>query len=94
MIRNLRKINGNKVENGKFAFKINFILFLKSDDDVPPGFIGVRGRRSRRELDDMMQALLNNMLNANLVQNMADKHQVNKKSNSIAYKEGFLGVRG
>lgn len=70
----------------------------KRDDDVPPGFIGVRGRRSRREFEDILRTLLNN--HPNLIMPAADGHnsmkpgQALKKSDSNAYKGGFLGVRG
>lgn len=66
----------------------------KRDDDLPPGFIGVRGRRG-----DMLRMYRNYLENvasakASMLAPQGDdmKNKMIKKSN--AYKDGFLGVRG
>lgn len=67
----------------------------KRDDDLPPGFIGVRGRRGDllrmyRNFVDNVAGAKNSMLVAPNVDGV--KRKMSKKNN--AYKDGFLGVRG
>ncbi|KAH9526088.1 uncharacterized protein LOC124495592 [Dermatophagoides farinae] len=52
----------------------------KREDDIPPGFIGVRGRRFPFTLRDLRSLF-------HLVPNQ-------KKDASSIYRDGFLGVRG
>lgn len=74
---------------------------MKRDDDIPPGFIGVRGRRTPRtvkrspvsdqDLHDLLRRLIQDQSGNLRSGNPFIKGQSKK---SDAYKDGFLGVRG
>ena len=73
--------------------------FNKRDDDLPPGFIGVRGRRSNTDqqlssLEDLYRKVLAHNGQNMLISPSEAKGMIKKGDNTNVYKDGFLGVRG
>ena len=68
----------------------------KRDDDLPPGFIGVRGRRSN--IDSSIEDIYRKFMARNgqnmLITPAEAKGLIKKGDNTNVYKDGFLGVRG
>ena len=68
----------------------------KRDDDLPPGFIGVRGRRSNIEptFEDFYRKILAHNGQNMLISPSEAKGLSKKGDQTNVYKDGFLGVRG